>query len=152
MEKSPKNTNSDKSPLSYGPDFQAVMKKIEASNAGQEKYARKQYRMSQVTAAASLLILAIVVYAAVTLIPKANVTFQNLNLIMEDLQDISAQLAQSDLDQMLTNVDHLVVTSEQSVQEAVKRLESIDIDSLNQAIHNLNDTVTPLANFFKRFQ
>ena len=29
-------------------DFKAMMERIEASNAGQEKYAKKQYRMSQI--------------------------------------------------------------------------------------------------------
>ena len=69
-------------------DFKAMMERIEASNAGQEKYAKKQYRMSQITALCSILVLIIVIYAAVTLIPKANTTFQNLNLIMEDLDTI----------------------------------------------------------------
>ena len=40
--------------------MQEMMERIEKSNAGQEKYARRQYRMSQITAAASLLILAAV--------------------------------------------------------------------------------------------
>ena len=34
-------------------DFKAMMERIEASNAGQEKYAKKQYRMSQITALCS---------------------------------------------------------------------------------------------------
>lgn len=51
-------------------DFKAMMERIEASNAGQEKYAKKQYRMSQITALCSILVLIIVIYAAVTLIPE----------------------------------------------------------------------------------
>ena len=37
-------------------DFKAMMERIEASNAGQEKYAKKQYRMSQITALCSILV------------------------------------------------------------------------------------------------
>ena len=35
--------------------------------------------------------------------------------------------------------------------EAVKKLEEIDIDKLNEAIDNLNKTVKPLADFFSKF-
>lgn len=88
-------------------DFKAMMERIEASNAGQEKYAKKQYRMSQITALCSILVLIIVIYAAVTLIPKANTTFQNLNLIMEDLDTITSDLAEADLGGMISDIDHL---------------------------------------------
>ena len=81
-------------------DFKAMMERIEASNAGQEKYAKKQYRMSQITALCSI----------------------------------------------------LVSSSEDSVQNALNQLNSIDIDTLNQAINHLNDTVTPFANFFNKFR
>ena len=131
-------------------DFKAMMERIEASNAGQEKYAKKQYRMSQITALCSILI--IVIYAAVTLIPKANTTFQNLNLIMEDLDTITSDLAEADLGGMISDIDHLVSSSEDSVQNALNQLNSIDIDTLNQAINHLNDTVTPFANFFNKFR
>ena len=131
-------------------DFKAMMERIEASNAGQEKYAKKQYLMSQITALCSILVLIIVIYAAVTLIPKANTTFQNLNLIMEDLDTITSDLAEADLGGMIS--DHLVSSSEDSVQNALNQLNSIDIDTLNQAINHLNDTVTPFANFFNKFR
>ena len=92
------------------------------------------------------------IYAAVTLIPKANTTFQNLNLIMEDLDTITSDLAEADLGGMISDIDHLVSSSEDSVQNALNQLNSIDIDTLNQAINHLNDTVTPFANFFNKFR
>lgn len=104
-------------------DFKAMMERIEASNAGQEKYAKKQYRMSQITALCSILVLIIVIYAAVTLIPKANTTFQNLNLIMEDLDTITSDLAEADLGGMISDIDHLVSSSEDSVQNCLKSAE-----------------------------
>lgn len=104
-------------------DFKAMMERIEASNAGQEKYAKKQYRMSQITALCSILVLIIVIYAAVTLIPKANTTFQNLNLIMEDLDTITSDLAEADLGGMISDIDHLVSSSEDSVPERLRSAE-----------------------------
>lgn len=61
--------------------------------------------LSQITALCSILVLIIVIYAAVTLIPKANTTFQNLNLIMEDLDTITSDLAEADLGGMISDID-----------------------------------------------
>ncbi|MCD8121777.1 MAG: hypothetical protein LUE65_05980 [Clostridiales bacterium] len=132
--------------------FRTMMERIEASNAGQEKYAKKQYRMSQITAIASVLVLAIVIYVAATLIPQINNTFQNLDLIMKDLNVVTSELADADLEQMFSDVDQLVVSSEKGIQDALEKVNAIDIEHLNEAIQNLNDTVTPLAEFFNRFR
>ncbi|MCD8082035.1 MAG: hypothetical protein LUE86_00575 [Clostridiales bacterium] len=145
------NTDNAMHPMDEA-QFRAMMERIESSNAGQEKYARKQYRMSQITAAASILVLAIVIYVTVTLLPQVNNTFQSLDRIMKDLNTITSELADADLDQMFTDMDHLVVSSEEGIEEALEKLNAIDIESLNEAIKNLNDTVTPLAEFFNRFR
>ncbi|MEG7530649.1 MAG: hypothetical protein RSF83_04580 [Hungatella sp.] len=133
------------------PEFKSMMERIEASNAGQEKYAKKQYLMSKITAMASILVLGIVLFAAVSILPKVNDTFQNMDIIMKDLEQITAELAAADLQQMITDVDHLVTSSEQNIQDALTQVNSIDIDTLNQAIKNLSDVISPLANFFNRF-
>lgn len=133
-------------------EFRDMMERIERSNAGQEKYARKQYRMSQITALASVIILAVVLYTASILIPKINATYQNMQLILEDMRVITSELAESDLDQMISNVDHLVVSSEKNINDALIKVNSIDIEELNRAIQSLSDVVEPLAQFFGRFR
>lgn len=132
-------------------DFTTLMKQIEASNAGQETYARKQYFMSQITAAASIVILGIVLYVAATLMPKVNATFEHLNLVMEDLQVITSELAEADLDGMITNVNQLVSSSQKDVEEALTKVNAIDFDNLNKAIKDLSDVIAPLAKFVNRF-
>lgn len=132
--------------------FYSLMERIERSNAGQEKYARRQYRMSQITALASILILAVVIYTASILIPKINVTYQNMQLILEDMQVITSELADADLNQMIANVDHLVVSSEQNINDALVKINTIDIEELNRAIQNLSDVIEPLAQVFGRFR
>lgn len=130
----------------------ALMERIEASNAGQEKYARKQYHMSRITAAASVIILAVVLYTASVFIPKVNVTYQNMELIMEDLQVITSELAEADINQMISDVDELAVRSQENIGSAMEKINAIDIDGLNQAIRNLSDAVEPFAKFFNQFR
>lgn len=133
-------------------EFCALMERIEASNAGQEKYARKQYHMSRITAAASVIILAVVLYTASVFIPKVNVTYQNMELIMEDLQVITSELAEADINQMISDVDELAVRSQENIGSAMEKINAIDIDGLNQAIRNLSDAVEPFAKFFNQFR
>lgn len=133
------------------PEFRAIMERIEKSNDGQERYAKKQYHMSQISAVASVAVLAIVIYVSATLLPVATKTFQDINAITKDLQVITAELSESDLQGMISDVDSLVSTSEKGIQDAVGTLNSIDIDTLNKAIKDLSDVVEPLANFFNRF-
>lgn len=133
-------------------EFKSLMERIEASNAGQEKYARKQYRMSQITALASVIVLAVVLYTAAILIPKVNVTYQNMQLILENVKVITTELAEADLDQMITNVDELVVSSEANINEAMEKISAIDIEELNTAIKGLSDVVEPFAQFFGKFR
>lgn len=133
-------------------EFCALMERIEASNAGQEKYARKQYHMSRITAAVSVIILAVVLYTASVFIPKVNVTYQNMELIMEDLQVITSELAEADINQMISDVDELAVRSQENIGSAMEKINAIDIDGLNQAIRNLSDAVEPFAKFFNQFR
>ena len=148
MSDQPKNDS--QTPMTEA-QFVQMMQRIESANAGQELYARKQYRMSQITAAASVLVLAVVLYGTAALLPRASATLQNMDAVMENLEDITSDLAQSDLQQMIADVDGMVSSSEKSVRDALDKINRIDIDTLNQAIQNLNDTVEPLASFFGLF-
>lgn len=135
-----------------GKEFCAMMERIEASNAGQETYAKKQYHMSRITASASIIILGIVLYTASVLIPKINVTYQNMELIMEDLQTITSELAEADIGKMIEDVDELAVRSQENIGRAMEKVNAIDIEGLNRAIKNLSDAVRPFADFFNKFR
>lgn len=146
-----KNSLSAKKPMS-GEDFVELMQQIEASGTSQVTYARKQYLMSQITAAASIVILGVVLYVSAALLPKVNATFETLGIIMGDLQVITAELAVSDLDDMISNVNNLVTSNQDHVQDALTKINAIDIGSLNKAIKDLSDVIAPLAKFVNLFQ
>lgn len=128
--------------------LEEFMKRLEASNARQEKYARKQYRMSQITALASIVMLILVIYACGTVIPRVNALFSNMEIVLKDVETVTSQLAGSNLDQMIDGINQLVSTSEYSIRQAVERLNAVDIETLNQAIKGLYDVVNPLSKFF----
>lgn len=104
----------------------------------------------------------IVLVSAVILVPKAVNT-------MDRISEIQLELDQDSLNQLIKDVNELIVTLNQEVQEltgklsemdmktlneAIKNLsdaaEKMDFDELNRAITNLSDVVEPLAKFMNR--
>lgn len=135
-------------PLLSEKELQPLLKKLEESNERQAKYAKKQYRMSQITALASVLVLALVLYTTSVLIPRVNRLFDDVETVMDSVNVVASELEDAHLGQMVTDIDNLVTSSDQSVKEALDQINSVDIETLNQAIQDLSNLIRPLARFF----
>ena len=129
-------------------ELEAMLKRLEDSNERQASYAKKQYLMSQITALASILILAIVIYTSATIIPRVNRLFDDVETVMDSVNVVAKELEEANLGQMVTDIDNLVTSSDQSVKEALRQINSVDIQTLNQAILDLSNLISPLARFF----
>ncbi len=126
-----------------------LVKKLEAENAAQERYAKKQYRMACVSAAASVLALVVVIVCVAVLMPRVLQTFDQADAILADLEAVTSQLAES-LPQMIEDLNALVSGSRDGISEAIGKIAAIDIDSLNEAIQDLKTVIEPLARLLGR--
>ena len=97
---------------------------------------------------ASILILAIVIYTSATIIPRVNRLFDDVETVMDSVNVVAKELEEANLGQMVTDIDNLVTSSDQSVKEALRQINSVDIKTLNQAIQDLSNLISPLARFF----
>ena len=137
-------------------EFMELMKKIESENAGQENYAKKQYQMTRISAVSSILVLVIVLVCASVLMPRIFRTFEQVDVVMADLETVSSELAETlpgmlaNLDVMMGDLDVLVSSSSEGVAEAIEKMAALDIDSLNEAIRDLKAIVEPMARLFGR--
>ena len=71
--------------------------------------------------------------------------------VLANLDNVAQELADADLGSMVENVNTLTSDSQTAVTEAIEKLDTIDIETLNKAIQDLADVVEPLAkvsNFF----
>ncbi|MBR6790115.1 MAG: hypothetical protein IKM31_04535 [Oscillospiraceae bacterium] len=127
--------------------LESLVESIEHSSKQQLKLARLQCVLSG--AAAAVLLIAAVVCC--TLLPKVKDIAAELETVMINLTAVSAELEAADLGTLVQDVDALVVTGEQSVEETMKKLSAIDFETLNRAIENLADVIEPLAKFFNIF-
>ena len=71
--------------------------------------------------------------------------------VMTNMETVTQALADADLGSMVENVNALTQDSQVIVAEAMEKLDTIDIDTLNKAIKDLSDVVEPLAKVSKFF-
>ena len=71
--------------------------------------------------------------------------------VMDNLDAVTWELANADIGGMMENIGALATDSQVIVEEAMRKLEAINLDVLNQAIEDLANIVEPLANFTKIF-
>lgn len=129
-------------------EYKEYMKRMEESNAAQARYAKKQYHMSMITALASIIILAIVILGAVRL----NALYADLQKTMRNIETVSSELAKADIDGMIKDVEGLVDSSQSGLNDAIQKIDLIDIETLNKAILDLSNVVDPLSQFFSQFK
>lgn len=132
-------------------DLRGLLTEWKAAEEERKEYARKQFYLSAVTAVCALLILGIILSAYLTIVPRAKTAIDEIQTVSKDFGTVSNKLAKVDIEKLVGHVDEMAVTSEQNMQEAMEKINEIDIDGLNAAIKGLSDVVTPFARFMNRF-
>ena len=134
----------------------SVLKSIKEHEELQTKYAKKQGRIVALAALFCVLIMigiAIMVISVlpkiVTLLDQANSVAVEADSVMKDLSVVTQQLSQADITGMLDDVSSLVVESEESINEAMKKVNAMDIEGLNSAIEDLQAVIAPLAKMLR---
>lgn len=72
--------------------------------------------------------------------------------VMGNLEQTSRQLASVDLESMVSNIDTLVLSGQQSLEQSMEKLNGIDLEALNQAIEDLRKAIEPLAKLSGMFR
>ena len=85
------------------------------------------------------------------MLPKVNGILDQMETILTDLEQTSDALSQLDLQTMVMDVDALVRYAQESLASTMDKLDTIDLEKLNQAIGDLAQIIEPLANFFRKF-
>ena len=128
-------------------ELRELLERLDQSNRQQAKYARWQCIFS-IASAVCIVGLFVLVYA---LMPQVQALTAQTEVVLTNLTEVTDQLAGMDLGTMVENVDELVVTSQAGVEQAMQQLNTIDFDTLNQAIEDLSAVIEPLAKFFNIF-
>ena len=132
-----------------------LLEQMEKANRKQVAYARLQFVFSVIAAICCILLL----LAGVKILPQLQEAALQAETVLTNLETVTTELAQADLigmvenvDALVTNVDGLVGTSQEGVEQAMAKSNAIDFDALNDAIQDLSDVIEPIAKFFNTFK
>lgn len=135
-------------------DMQKLLKQLEASSSRQLKYSRLQCYFAAAAAVCCLILLVV----ALGIMPQLRSMSSDVielaeqaETVLGNLETVTGELAEADLNGMVEDVGALVSDSQSAVNRAAEKFDSIDMETLNKAIRDLADVVEPLANFFNIF-
>lgn len=127
-----------------------LLKQIEKTNRQQLRSSRLQCILMVITALCCVAVLVMVV----NFLPQINAVVSQMETVLGNLEVTTAQLVQMDLESLesvVTNVDALVATGQESLEQTMEKLNALDFETLNRAIQDLAAVVEPLAKFFSAF-
>ena len=135
-------------------DMREILERLDKSNRQQVRFARLQSILA-VLAALCFIGLVVVVGSIVPELmdfaSEAESLLGQAEVVLTNLEDVTNELAQVELTKMIDDVNGLVTSSQQGLEGTLEKINSIDIESLNEAIDGLAKVVEPLAKFFKVF-
>ena len=134
-------------------DNNQILQQLADSSRKQERYARIQCIFTVASAVFCLLLL----LSVTRVIPQIRTLAEQISglsaqaeTVLTNLETVTDQLAQADVSGMVSNVDALAKTSQSSIQQALEKINAINIDTLNKAIEDLSKVVSPLANLVQK--
>ena len=141
-----------------------AIRELTEENRKQQVLLEKQCRATRTLGILLVCLVAVVGIAMFTLLPKVTATLKGfdttlneLNVVVENTQIITEELKSADIvgtihsfSDTLNSVNGLVEDSADSLTSSLKKLEELDIDTLNKAIQGLYKVVNPLSSLFGR--
>lgn len=132
-----------------------LLERLENVNRKQVLYARAQFVFTLVAAVCCIVLM----IAGIQLLPKLREAAVQAETVLTNLETVTAELANVDLngmvenmDALVTNVDGLVASSQAGVEQTLEKIQAIDLDALNNAIKDLSDVIDPIAKFFNKYK
>lgn len=140
--------------MEMNPEMQTILEKLEKSNRQQVRSARLQCFFSFLAAVCCLLLL-LTVAKIVPDIKELSGEISGIAIqaesVLTNLETVTEELAAADLEGLVTDVNGLVSTSQTGVEQALEKLNGVDMDTLNKAIEDLAKVVEPLASIAGMF-
>ena len=141
---------------SYSPDMNKLIYEQNIEQTNLLKTQNKTLKAFVICVSVLMLIIAIALVILCTkiggIITEANTAVSQISDITKELDTV---LKESGITTILTNANELIEESGESlsgalsgVNDALKKIESINIDNLNSAIEDLKSIIDPLARLF----
>jgi len=132
--------------MEYNNEATRLLRQIEENS----RRGANMSRMQMLFAAVAALCFLAVLVAVLLYVPRVDGIITQMEHTLTNLEQVSEELNALDLEGMVSNVDALVTTGQESLKQTMEKLDTIDIETLNRAITDLAKVVEPLARLFGR--
>ena len=132
-----------------------LLQKIEKTNRQQVKLTRLVCLFALVAALCCGCTVALVynVLPQITnVVPQINSVVSQMQIVLGNLETATAQLSVMDFTGMVNNVEALVTTAQESLEETMNKLNTVDFQTLNKAIDDLAKVVEPMSKLMNVFK
>lgn len=125
-----------------------LLQKIEKSNRQQVKLTRVICIFALVAALCCICTVGLVY----NVLPQINTIISQMQIVLGNLETATAQLSVVDFSGMIADVEALVTTAQQSLDQTMNKLNTIDFQTLNKAIDDLAKVVEPMSKLMNVFK
>lgn len=131
-----------------------MMAQLKESEEKQAALHKKQLFFMRMFAISNLVLAALVLVFVAGVLPRLTKALEQASGTLEQASEAltMAEGAIDDLGEVADNVNSLVDSSSLAVEQTMKKIDQMDIESLNGAVSDLNDVIAPLAEFFGKFK
>lgn len=112
------------------------------------KYEKHSYWMRLVIAVCSALTFLVMVISAIIIVPRAVRLMDTAQRTLNNIESVSEDLKALDFAETIKSVDENTAQAMADVSEAMKKLNDLDIDSLNQSINELKESTEKFSSLF----
>lgn len=123
-------------------------KEMAVTEKAQLKYQKLAFLMSTLSAIFMLAVLIIVIYLANYVIPKVDTIYNRSLTSLKNMETITEELNEAHLGETVRNINNLTLNATGDLSQAMEKLNSIDLETLNASIQNLHNIIEPLAKMF----
>ena len=123
-----------------------LLRQIDKSSRQQVRHARLQTILALVAAVFCVGIFVLVL----NFLPQVDAVVTQMQTVLGNLEKTTQELAALDLSGMMDGIDTLVASGQEGLAQTMEKLNTIDIDTLNQAIKDLAAVVEPFAKLINR--
>ena len=132
-----------------------LLQKIEKANRQQVRLTRMVCIFALVAALCCFCTLGLVYHVLpqiTEILPQVNTVVTQIQVVLGNLETATQQLSVLDFTGMVSNVEDLVTTAQEGLEQTIGKLNSIDFDTLNKAIEDLAQVVEPLSKLTSIFK
>lgn len=124
-----------------------LLESISREASAQNAQLKQQLRITRWIAAFCACLAAVAVIVCVAILPHATAMITQAGEIMTEVQQMSATASDTlkKADELVTECGVSITAAIEDVHQAINKLKTLDIDSMNEAIANLANIVRPLA-------